>query len=94
MPATSARSPSLLGEVVRGWDRFWFTPADPTTLAFIRVCCGLLVFYVHLTYSWDLFSYVGAWGVRAAGFAFVALDLEGYRSGSLHGARRPGPDGA
>jgi uncharacterized protein len=30
-------------------------------------------------------------GVRAAGFVFVALDLEGFRSGSAHEARRPRP---
>ena len=29
-------------------------------------------------------------GIRAAGFAFVALDLEGFRSGSAHEALRPG----
>jgi uncharacterized protein len=30
-------------------------------------------------------------GVRAAGFPFVALDLEGYRSGSLNETLRPRP---
>ena len=29
-------------------------------------------------------------GVKAAGYAFVALDLEGFRSGSAHEALRPG----
>jgi hypothetical protein len=48
---------------VQGWDRFWFRPQDPTTLGFIRLCAGLVIFYVHLTYSWGLLSYVGpeAW---------------------------------
>jgi hypothetical protein len=54
---------SLLLGAVRGWDRFWFSPEDPTTLCFIRLAAGLLIFYVHLTYSWSLLSYVGpeAW---------------------------------
>lgn len=54
---------ALLAGAARGWDRFWFTPADPTTLGFMRICAGLLVFYVHLTYSWGLLSYIGpeAW---------------------------------
>lgn len=54
---------SALGNMVRLWDRFWFTPADPTPLCFIRACTGLLAFYVLLSYSWDLLSYVGpeAW---------------------------------
>ncbi len=46
-----------------GWDRFWFTPADPTTLGFMRICCGLLVLYTHLAYSYDLLAFFGpdAW---------------------------------
>jgi hypothetical protein len=52
-----------IGNFFRGWDRFWFTPADPTTLGFIRIVCGLLILYVHLDYSFGLLSYVGpeAW---------------------------------
>jgi len=29
----------------RGWADFWFRPADPTTLGFIRIATGLLVLY-------------------------------------------------
>jgi hypothetical protein len=49
--------------LIRAWDRFWFTPADPTLLAMIRICCGLVVFYVHLAYSYDLQTFFGkdAW---------------------------------
>ncbi len=45
------------------WNRFWFNPADPTTLALIRICGGLLVFYVHLAYTYDLQTIFGqyAW---------------------------------
>jgi hypothetical protein len=55
------------GQIIRqfwgGWDRFWFKPADPTTLGFIRILCGLVILYVHLDYSFGLLSYVGpdAW---------------------------------
>jgi hypothetical protein len=54
---------SVLAGAVRGWDRFWFSRTDPTTLGFMRIFCGLLTFYVTLTYSWDLLGYVGpeAW---------------------------------
>src|SRR5215470_17209406 len=50
-------------QAVRGWNRFWFTPADPTILGMIRICCGLVVFYVHLAYSYDLQAFFGkdAW---------------------------------
>jgi hypothetical protein len=54
---------SVIRDIFGGWDRFWFSRMDPTTLGFIRLCCGLLTFYIHLTYSFGLFSYVGkdAW---------------------------------
>jgi len=44
-------------------DRFWFAPADPTTLAVIRILCGVLTLYVHLAYSYDLQEFFGkdAW---------------------------------
>jgi hypothetical protein len=47
----------------RRWIGFWFPKADPTTLAFIRICTGLLVLYIHLAYTLDLQSFFGqqAW---------------------------------
>lgn len=55
-----------LRTVVRGWDRFWFNPADPTTLGLIRVSAGLVVLYVHLVYCIGLMNYLGpdAWVVN------------------------------
>src|SRR5262249_11648697 len=49
--------------MVQAWNRFRFTPADPTILGMIRICCGLVVFYVHLAYSYDLQAFFGkdAW---------------------------------
>ncbi len=52
----------------RGWSDFWFHPADPTTLAFIRICTGLLVLYSYLTYSRDLQAFFGKHGWYAAAF--------------------------
>src|SRR5713226_5970614 len=57
---------SLAGFVVpmvRAWNQFWFTPADPTPLGMIRICCGLVVLYIHLAYSYDLQAFFGrdAW---------------------------------
>ena len=53
--ADDATAPAWL----RGWNRFWFAAVDPTGLGFMRICCGLLVFYITLVYSYDLMSYVG-----------------------------------
>ena len=49
--------------LLAGWDRFWFTPADPATLAAVRICTGLVLLYTHLTCTFDLLSFVGpdAW---------------------------------
>jgi len=43
----------------QSWNRFWFTPADPIVLGFIRILGGLLILYIHLCYTFDLLSYVG-----------------------------------
>lgn len=52
----------------RRWTNFWFPKSDPTTLAFIRICTGLLVFYIHLAYSLDLQNFFGKHGWYALSF--------------------------
>jgi hypothetical protein len=61
-PAGDTASPSLLAGLLSGWDRFWFRRGDPTTLGLIRLCCGLLTLYVHLSYSWGLLGYISPEG--------------------------------
>ena len=53
----------FLGRCMEGWNRFWFSPGDPTTLGLIRICCGLMVLYIHLAYSYDFQTFFGpnAW---------------------------------
>ena len=48
---------------LRGWERFWFTPADPTLLGLMRIFCGLITLYTVLVYSFDLQAFMGpgAW---------------------------------
>src|SRR5712664_2058363 len=47
-----------------GWleefNRFWFAPADPTSLGLIRICTGIIVLYMHLIYATGLQTYFGA----------------------------------
>src|SRR5439155_22444327 len=50
------------------WKDFWFRPADPTTLGFIRITTGLLVLYIHLAYSLDLQAFFGKHGWYAASY--------------------------
>jgi uncharacterized membrane protein YphA (DoxX/SURF4 family) len=51
-----------------GWNRFWFTPADPATLGLIRIFAGSMLFYTHLVWSLDLEAFFGlhAWISPAA----------------------------
>lgn len=82
-PATrSEESSSVLGDMVRGWDRFWFSPADPTTLAMMRIFCGLIVCYVNLCYSWELFGFIGpnAW-LNQSVADYLQRDIEYYAQG-------------
>jgi hypothetical protein len=44
---------------LRGWDRFWFTPADPATFCLIRLLAGLMLFYTHLVWTIDLEAFFG-----------------------------------
>jgi hypothetical protein len=48
---------------LKSWDRFWFAPSSPTTLAVMRVGAGVLMLYVLFCYGLDLAGYVGpdAW---------------------------------
>ena len=57
---TSVRD--YLGDVVAGWNRFWFTAIDPATLSAIRVCAGLMLLYTHLVWTIDLEAFFGPGG--------------------------------
>ncbi|MDX1947641.1 MAG: HTTM domain-containing protein [Pirellulaceae bacterium] len=48
--------------VVRGWDRFWFTPAQPHTLALLRILGGGMILYTHLVWSINLEAFLGPQG--------------------------------
>lgn len=53
----------LYSSLTGGWDRFWFTPTDPTTLAAIRICTGAVLLYVYISCVPALPSLIGpeAW---------------------------------
>ena len=48
-----------LKAAARGWDAFWFAPADPTTLAAIRIALGSILLAMHLSYTPALLDHVG-----------------------------------
>lgn len=44
---------------VAGWNRFWFKPSDPATLAVIRIFAGAMLLYTHLVWTIDLEAFFG-----------------------------------
>src|SRR5437870_3007527 len=55
--------PQRLGRLrafAAGWHDFWFKPADPTVLGLIRICCGLMLVYVHVLSGLQLQELFGA----------------------------------
>src|SRR4051794_39885814 len=55
-------SPHPVVSLWQGWNRFWFSPADPTPLGVIRLIAGLILFYIHFAYTYDLAEFVGPRG--------------------------------
>jgi hypothetical protein len=54
---------NLAERIGEGWNRFWFTPSDPATLAVLRVLTGLVAIYLHVTFTPDLVALFGADGL-------------------------------
>ena len=54
--------------VFAAWDRFWFTPAEPHTLALIRILAGAMLLYTHLVWSLGLTDFLGpnGWVTQAS----------------------------
>jgi hypothetical protein len=44
---------------LRGWDRVWFTPALPHTLAAIRILGGAMLLYTHAVWTIGLAAFLG-----------------------------------
>lgn len=53
----------LPAAVVRGWDRFFFTPTDPIMLGWIRILVGSVLFYIHISSAAYVLDFIGpeAW---------------------------------
>jgi len=47
---------------IEGWNGFWFHPADPMTLAAVRICTGLVLLYIHATCFPYVLDFVGPQG--------------------------------
>jgi predicted DCC family thiol-disulfide oxidoreductase YuxK len=52
----------LLRATLRGWNTFFFSAADPTSLGLVRIAVGLLAFWSLLVFGLDLQDYFGSTG--------------------------------
>ncbi len=50
---------TVVRTVSRDWNAFWYTPADPTLLGFLRVCTGLMLVYTHAVWGLALNDFFG-----------------------------------
>src|SRR5207237_1575800 len=68
-----------LGDAGRGWDRFWFTPALPHTLALVRICGGAMLLYTHAVWSLNLNAFLGrnSW-LNGTTAALLNQDTDGH----------------
>lgn len=49
----------LFQTTAAGWNRFWFTPADPATLGLLRILAGAMILYTHAVWTLDLTAFLG-----------------------------------
>jgi hypothetical protein len=59
----------LYHSTIAGWNRFWFTPADPATLGVLRILTGAMLVYTHVVWSVQLAGFFGADGYLSVSFA-------------------------
>ncbi len=52
------------------WDRFFFTPSDAATLAFIRILTGAMLLYTHFVWSLELGGFFGEQGWLSKDFVY------------------------
>lgn len=53
----------LVETIGEGWNRFWFTPADPLPLSLLRIGVGLLAAAYFFSYTGDLLLWFGPDGL-------------------------------
>src|SRR5688572_25250104 len=63
MNALATATKSWLSDAVRAWDRCWFSPAPPHTLALVRILGRAMLLYTHLIWGLNLSAFLGpdAW---------------------------------
>ena len=68
-----------LGQWHTGWNRFWFTPADPATVCLLRILVGYMLVYTHVVWTLELPTFFSAGGILSSEYSAA------YRGGSPFG---------
>jgi hypothetical protein len=70
---------SWLRPALNSWDRFWFTPSKPHTLALVRILGGGMLLYTHLVWTLGLTDFLGARGwVTSTAASKLGTGLDGH----------------
>ncbi|MEX2026686.1 MAG: HTTM domain-containing protein [Pirellulaceae bacterium] len=79
-PPQSATVDFRPAALLAAWDRFWFAPSMPHTLAAMRILTGLMLFYTHFVLALDLQAFLGqnAW-VNTSTALLLNTDVSGAR---------------
>jgi hypothetical protein len=65
MNAIASAMGQWFAAVAAAWNRFWFTPIPPHTLAVVRILTGAMLFYTHLVWSIDFEAFFSQRGWMA-----------------------------
>ncbi len=52
--------------VIEAWNRFWFSPTDPTLLGVVRILAGLMLLYTHAVWGLELEAFFGPNGWQSS----------------------------
>jgi hypothetical protein len=72
----------LTDATMAGWNRFWFSAADPAPLAVIRIAIGMLLIYSHAVWALNSDEFFGADAWLNAD-AVSAIQADGYLVSAL-----------
>jgi hypothetical protein len=63
LPPAASLARKWSSQCLAAWDRFWFAPARPHTLALLRILGGGMLLYTHLAWTLQLGAFLGpdAW---------------------------------
>ena len=75
---------SNIASAIDGWNKFWFSPTDPSVIGLIRLLAGSMLFYTHLVWSKRLLLFFGKDGWLPTEPNSIANNGSGFAWSYLH----------